>query len=218
MLHALLLVISTHPCVPIPAWLFAVQLSPPSKEQQIMAPETPSFRNFVLAFLEQHEMELSNDQFDHFLELCHKCRSLRLETFVLFAQAISIPQDVAIQLHASLNAPESAISVEEDSSLSTNEESKVSEPSFHIEGINLHLHQNVHGDGPLTNPPQGHAALGTSGNSASASNPQQQEALELFEETSRTSQLAGEEFASNESSLLQYSHTTSKSSGGNPQM
>jgi hypothetical protein len=185
-----------------------------------MAQETRSFRNVVLEFLEQHEMEVSNDQFEHLLELCHDGRSWRLETFVFVVHgAFSIPQDVVIQLHARLNAPESAISVEEDSSLSTNEESKGSEPGFHIEGINQHLRQNVLGDGPLTNPPQGqHAALGSSGNSASASNPQQQEALELFEETSRTSQLAGEEFASNESSLLQYSHTTSKSSGGNPQM
>jgi hypothetical protein len=169
-----------------------------------MAPKTRSFRNFVLEFLEQHEiMELSNDQFDHLLVLCDECRSLPLETFVFFVSGrFSIPQDLLIQLHADLNPPESAISVEEDSSLSTNEESKGSEPGFHIEGINLHLHQNVHGDGPLTNPPQGqHAALGTGGNSASASNPQQQEALELFEETSRISQLAGEEFASNESSL-----------------
>ena len=181
-----------------------------------MAAETSSLRNFVLAFLEQHEMELSNAELDHLMDICHS----PLETFMFFLRgAFAIPQDIAIQLHARLNPPETAISVEEDSSLSTNEESKGNEPAFHIEGINRHLHPNVPVDGPPTNPPhEQHAALETSGNSASASNPQQQEALELFEETSQTFQLAGEDFVSNESSLLQYSQTTSKSSGGNPQM
>ena len=183
-----------------------------------MAAETSSLRNFVLAFLEQHEMELSNADLNRLMEICRNGWSFTLDTFTFILRGM-LPQDIAIQLHARLNPPETAISVEEDSSLSTNEESKGNEPAFHIEGINRHLHPNVPVDGPPTNPPdEQHAALETSGNSASASNSQQQEALELFEETSQTFQLAGEDFVSNESSLLQYSQTTSKSSGGNPQV